>query len=307
MSEPNHFQPPDFQLSKFRFYSLGIVAANKPLATDVIDVIPVEELTMLDGEINTENVELKAQGVDASGRNYTTTVQTNVAIRAKWLKLTCSNRMTSPDVRRGASVIIYQFGDSDSEYYWTTWKDDSNLRKLETVVWGISATKNEADNASSSNMYYFEISSHTKTVTFHTSQANGEQWGYDIQINTDAGYVTIQDTAGNIIRLNSAATQLLMQNVNGTTLDIQQNNMSLTVPDTLTINAKNIKTSATNSDSTITNITTQATQLAITAGNMTTQATSYALSAETGTSTGNMSFAGDQFEVKSTNIELGGA
>ena len=41
-------------------YSLGIVAANKPLDSDTIEVVPIEETPFISGEI-TDNIE-KYQG-----------------------------------------------------------------------------------------------------------------------------------------------------------------------------------------------------------------------------------------------------
>lgn len=246
------FHPQDLQLSKFRFYSIGIVAANKALSSDVIEVTPIEELSMLDGEIDGIDLNVGSKGTNAAGESYETNVATNMAIQATWLKLSCSNRLTSPDVRRGAQVVIYQFGDSD-KYYWTTLLDDSKLRKLETVIWGISATTSEGATPAPDNMYYFEISSHSKLVTFHTSQANGEQWGYDIQINAEKGYVVIEDTAGNFFKLDSAATSLTLKNVNGSVVDITKDICTITTPAEVNITTKRYTLKADNCTTTATN------------------------------------------------------
>lgn len=291
------FHPPELQLSKFRFYSIGIVANNKALSSDVIEVTPTEELTMLDGEIDGVNVNVGSKGTNATGESYETNVATSMAIQAKWLKLSCSNRLTAPDVRRGAQVIIYQFGDSD-KYYWTTLLDDAKLRKLETVIWGISATTVEGADPSHDNMYYFEISSHRKLVTFHTSQANGEQWGYDIQINTDNGYVVIEDTAGNYFKLDSSTSSLTMKNVDGSVIDITKEICTITTPSEIniqtknyTLKAENVTTSATSTKLTTTNYDLHADQSQMT-GN------SVAIAA------GNTVISGDTLLVTSTNVDF---
>lgn len=255
MAEHN-FTPDDLQLSKFRFYSVGIVADNKALSSNVIEVVPIEEHTMVDGEINGQSTEATSDGVDASGQSYSLAVKTSNTIQATWLKLGESNRMTSPNVRRGAKVMIYQFGNAD-KYYWTTLQDDSNLRKLETVVWGISGTSDESATASHDTMYYFEVSSHTKTVTFHTSQANGEPYGYDIQINAADGNVRIQDTSNNVFILDSAARQLLLQNSDGSKVEVIKSIINLKAD---TINAEadtlNLKGGTTNISGDLLNVTT---------------------------------------------------
>ena len=204
------YRPGEPTVSKLRFYSIGIVAANKALSSNIIEVTPIEELPMIDGELDANTTSQTATGVDAGGKSYSANTTMGNSLQAEWLRLGDSNRITSPDVRRGAQVVIYQFGDAD-KYYWQTVKDDSNLRKLETVIWGISATPNEGDKASADTMYYIEFSSHTKQITLHTSQANGEQWGYDIQINPGKGFILIKDTNENYIKLDSLAESCYKQ------------------------------------------------------------------------------------------------
>lgn len=232
------FNPTEPTISKLRFYSIGTVAENKALDSNIIEVTPLEELTMLDGYLNADTTNQTASGVDSSGRNYTSKVKTGNTLQAEWLRLGDSNRQTSPDVRRGAPVVIFQFGDAD-KYYWTTMLMDSKLRKLETVVWGISATPNEGDEASHSTMYYVEFSSHTKQITLHTSQANGEQWGYDIQINPGEGFLTFTDTNGNYFKLNSLTESLTLQNATGNVFDITKAITTITSMDKVIINSPN--------------------------------------------------------------------
>jgi hypothetical protein len=140
-SNPN-FQPTEFITSKLRFYSIGIVAENKLLSSHEIEVTPVEELPMTNGELSANSVDYKGKAVDAGGKAYSASTESQVTLKASWLRFGSSNRLTSPDVRRGEVVMIYQFGDAD-KYYWVVLKDDSKLRKLETVIWAISATKDE--------------------------------------------------------------------------------------------------------------------------------------------------------------------
>lgn len=215
------YRPGEPTVSKLRFYSIGVVAANKKLSSVTIEVVPIEELPMLDGFL-TDNQKLsKAAGVDSSGRHYASKVKTSVSIQAEWLRLGDANRLTAPDVRRGESVVIYQFGDAD-KYYWNTLKNDSRLRKLETVVWGISASTSESEGLNANNAYYIEFSSHTKMITLHTSQSNGEACGYDIQINAADGYVLIKDTLSNYFKLDSRGQSLRLENAVGSFLDVSK-------------------------------------------------------------------------------------
>lgn len=222
MNNPlKQFVPDDLHVSKLRFYSIGIVAQNKPINTDMIDVTPTEELNMLDGELTAHTENISVTGVNHDGQAYSGNVNSNNVIRAKWLPINSSNRKTSPDVRRGESVIIYQFGDS-TNYFWSTLKDDSNLRKLETVIYSFSATTKEDTEQSASNTYYLEISTHKKCCTFHTSKDNGEPFAYTVQINTKDGIFIITDDVGNYYYLNSKERILEMRNIDDTSVKIDK-------------------------------------------------------------------------------------
>lgn len=210
------------QLSRLRFYSLGYVAANKLLDSKLIEAVPIEELPMIDGEIDAYGQPLAVQGKDAQGKPINAKALMANSIQAEWLPFCDSQRLTAPDVRRGESVMLYQFGDAD-KYYWTTLKNDNRLRKLETVIWGFSATTKESDGMTSQTSYFLEISTHKKLVTFHTSQANGEPFGYDVQINAAEGKIVIADTAGNELLIDSAAQHARIKNSAGSYAEVIAN------------------------------------------------------------------------------------
>lgn len=225
----------EHQMSRLRLYSLGTVAANKPLNSNMIEVTPIEDLTMVDGEISDNTQIYKAKGVDRNDADYQLELNTTSTITAEWMPIGSSNRATSPDVRRGEMVAIYRFGDTD-KYYWTTFKNDLRLRKLETVIYAFSGTTKETDGVSPNTHYFLEISTHNKTVTFHTSKGNGEPFAYDVQFNTKEGFITIQDDDGNFFTLDSTNRRIEISNRDGNHTDIDKRNYTLTVPDNTTIN-----------------------------------------------------------------------
>lgn len=231
------FSPEDLQVSKLRFYSLGVVAANKALGSAYIEVTPTEEVPMLDGELDDQKTTVTEEGQGVSGQNYSVSVSQAASIKAEWLRLNYGNRRTAPDVRRGARVIIYQFGDSN-KFYWTTLLDDYKLRKLETVIYAWTATAVEDDENGPGNSYFLEISTHKGCTTFHTSKKNGEFCQYDVQIDSKNGKVVIQDDVGNFFMLDSKAHQLRMENVDGSVFDITKQIATIT-----TVSEINMKTS----------------------------------------------------------------
>jgi hypothetical protein len=231
------------EVSKLRFYSVGIIAENKKLTSRDVEVCPIEDSPMLDGEITSSVSTYTAGAADSKGAAYQVAMSTTNTVRATWLPIGSSNRMTAPDVRRGETVILYRFADSD-QFWWSTLKDDAHLRKLETVIYGFSGTTVEGAKPSADNMYFLEISTHLKAVTFHTSKANGEPYSYDIQINTEKGFIQFQDDVGNVFCLDSTKNEISATNRDGSIVDIKGRSISLSSPDSITMNTKTLTMSA---------------------------------------------------------------
>lgn len=226
------------KLSKLQFYSLGIVAANKVLSENLIEVTPVEEFPMLDGEI-TDNVEsYKIEYKDAKNIPQKVDLKTTVSIKAKWLPINNSNRRTAPDVRRGELVVLYRFADTD-EYWWNTLKNDNRLRRLETVIYSFNNLRVENIEDTADTAYWLEVSTHKKLMHVHTSKNDGEPFAYDIQINAKEGNLVITDDAGNYVLIDSAEKTIRLQNTLGSFIDINSSNITINAPGSITIKSPN--------------------------------------------------------------------
>ncbi|MFW9601105.1 MAG: hypothetical protein ACMV1B_02165 [Prevotella sp.] len=224
-------------MSELKPYSLGIVAVNKKPSSDTIEVTPTEKVPLISGEI-TDNVnDFNTNAKDANGAAYSENLQNTVTISAKWLPAGNTNRKTAPDVRRGETVQILQFSDSD-KYYWTTLHDWSELRRLETVIYAYSANPDDKEANTNENMYYVEISSHKRLIHLHTSTANKETTEFDIQLNTGEGYLIIQDGFGNKFYLDAKGRELKYINTDGSSISINKKNISIEAPETITMKAK---------------------------------------------------------------------
>jgi len=225
------------QLSKLHCYSVGYAVENKALSSWDLEVYPVEVLGYSEGEVSADRGEDTAEGVDAFGQKYTVRVEMSHSIKARWLSFE-SNRKTPPDVRRGEKVYIYRFADVD-KYYWMSDKESEYLRRLETVVYAISATRDEATKVlTPENTYYLEMSSHTKQITLHTSKADGEPFAYTFQFNLKEGAVVLEDDDGNSFQLDSAERQLTLKNKDGSMLDVNKRDILIEAPDSVTIKTK---------------------------------------------------------------------
>lgn len=189
--------------SKFKIYSLGIVAKDKPTGTDTITVMPIEHITDTKGDINQESdYESKAKD-HKKVPNQTKSVSKNT-IDAVWIPLGGSNRISSPDVIAGETVLIFTYADTN-EFYWTTYLREPSIRRLEKVMYGFSnmssGARTEAFDRETS--YWFEVDTMNKYVKLHTSENDGEFTTYDFIINTKEGSVEIKDGVGNSVLMNS--------------------------------------------------------------------------------------------------------
>jgi len=224
-------------VTKLQIYGIGVVAANKILSSKNIEVTPIEDLPFLDGEITDNVTTLNTKGKTSSGSSYETSIDVTATINAEWLPICISNRVTAPDVRRGEKVIIYRYGETD-KYYWTTLEYDMKLRKLETVIFAFSNTQEESKDGQSDTTYFFEVSTHKKLVTFHTSKSDGEPYTYTFQLNTADGNFVFQDDIGNFISLDSKNIRIEAKNADGTWIDMDRKDIKMYAPDSIYFEAE---------------------------------------------------------------------
>lgn len=223
--------------SALKFYSLAIVANNKALSSKIIQATPIEELTMLDGEIASIPIDHETEGLDAQGNTYSTKVKTDIAVEAEWLPMRGSNRRTPPDVRRGERVILWKYADVET-LYWTSLGLDDHLRKLETAIYTFSGTADEdVDSLAPENCYSVEISTHTGQITLRTSKANDEFCVYALQINTKSGRVLLIDDIGNEFEFDSKNTLISFTNADKTTWQLDKQKIYGYAPDSITLKA----------------------------------------------------------------------
>lgn len=221
--------------SKFKIKSIAYAAQNLELGSSLLEVTPVENLGYLHGEINTDKETIEESGVDAKGNAYKVKIETSNAMIAQWLPFG-SNRITPPNIRRGERVLLWQYSEED-KYYWSTLGLDDHLRRLETVIHAVSDTKDESTKKlTPENSYYFEVDTHNKLVTLATAKSDNEPFKYTIQINAKDGKVVITDDINNYILLNSQNKQILLENTDGSKVNIINKSVTIDTKDSVTIN-----------------------------------------------------------------------
>lgn len=232
--------------SQFQIYSMGIAASNKHLDTDLAYIVPIEITPFGEGELDSLLDEYEGEGKDRNDMEYSVKVNHDRAIEAKWLRITHTNRRTSPDIRRGERVMLYRHSDS-GELFWDSMGMDDHLRRLETVVHSWSATPREDEDATDpEHSYSLEVCTHTKQVTFRTVMTpdkggggDTEPFAYTFQFNTGDGVVTLTDDVGNMFRLDSAETKITVINEDGAYTHWDKQNINMYAPNEITMKAEN--------------------------------------------------------------------
>lgn len=222
------------ELSQLHFHSWGLVANVKDLPDKEIKVVPIEyRFGVLESVLDQPEEDEEAYQTD-EGEEIVKVIH-GTSVTAKWLKFN-TNRITAPDVRRNDQVLIWRLGNTD-RYFWTD-MNVSNVKRLETVVYAWSADPNNPVKDDLSNAYFLEISTHNKSITLQTSQANGEPYGYTMQLNTADGVFQLVDTDQNIIYLNSADTIIGFKNAMETEFRLDKKNIHGYAPDSMFFKAE---------------------------------------------------------------------
>ncbi|EEC1560736.1 hypothetical protein ACQYVB_001369 [Salmonella enterica subsp. enterica serovar Chester] len=194
--------------SSVDFFSIGIVAEDKPRGTDRVKVIPIE--TNFANPTVVQSVSSTAEKVhDTGGATDNLTIKTGNTITAKWWKFN-SNRINSPDVKREDYVILLRLGQTDI-YFWID-LNFANVKRLEDAVYAWSADPENQMADDLSNAYVLNVSTIDKHVTLRTSMVNGEKAAWLFQFDNANGSWQCVDHKGNKYYINSVEDDLGFEN-----------------------------------------------------------------------------------------------
>lgn len=196
--------------SMYTLISIGSAAENKLRGTPDLRVSLTELHPMISGELTSDITSDTVEGIDSKKNQWSAQVFLSNTVLAKW-RGDGSNRISSPDIRRGERLDIWQFGKTD-QYFWSVHdpQTETSVRKRETVTHVFSNTVDEEDNKpSAENSWVQEVSTHDKVATLiKTTKSDGEQWEYLVQVDAKSGTVVIADDLDNYIQVNSGESTI---------------------------------------------------------------------------------------------------
>lgn len=233
-------------ISKFKRYCIGTVAEDLITGNKAIKIYPHEHIANVDGDIE-QTDSVSKQSKDSQNRSYNVSVNTKVTITAIWRNPN-SNRTTPPNVRRGETVEVYQYDNTD-KYYWMTISNELDLRGLEHVEY-VYVNDPAAKEINDSNSYKVIYSTLNKLVGFRTSDNNGEATTYEKMLDTKRGIdIIVLDGFGNNIILDSNEGGLNITTNTHVTLKttnaiIETETCSITATDKCDVEGKNVNLKA---------------------------------------------------------------
>lgn len=215
----------------FKRVSIGVVAENKPLGTNIVEVVPIELLPMVDGELKSGTNTDIASTEDGSGQQVEFRVNMSNSVSATW-KGDATNRFSSPDVRRGSRVELWQYANTD-KYYWSILDEPGTcVRKRETVTYVFSNTTDETVTVPTPDTHWIvEVSTHNKTITLKTNDNDGEYTFFNVQFDLKNGFYVIEERDGAKILRNAKEDQFHINTNQGGIIDLTKRKLTVDVDD----------------------------------------------------------------------------
>ena len=218
---------------------MGIVVEDRKLKSRMIKVYLKEMTPFMSGPLEdmtaSEDYSLKD---DITKGELSGSVKTTNWVTAEYFGTT-TNRSFPPDVVKGEQVLIYRYLDTDI-YFWESFGRNDDLRRGEILRFGISDDMSVIKNLSDGNTYFFEMDTRVnKRVRIHTSDSDGEDHTYDIQIDAKNSFVTIADDIGNKFILESNVPRIKLLNSDGTMIDMVEETINMYAPKDIVIKADN--------------------------------------------------------------------
>lgn len=211
------------QPTGYRPIGRGKVIEHKRYGSKDISVIPTDQQPIQAGELVADIEKTDATGVDASGKAYTSSMQTSKALTATWLGLG-DNRVTAPDVRRGDIVELYEYHDTQ-KLYWQAIGADHGKRRKEKVTHRFSMTDDEnTGDLDDSNSISVDHDGENGMTTIKVPSVKGKA-PVTLQMNSKAGTACMLVGEDNFVQIEQDGEKITTQNGSGSFVILEGNNI----------------------------------------------------------------------------------
>jgi hypothetical protein len=218
---------------------VGTVASTKQTGTHEIMVYLPGFAPQADGRVVATAKEVEKTSQNAYGEETKSKVLTSNTFPAEWRAMGDTNRVTSPDVREGSQVSIYQVS-GQNKYYWTTWGINAETMRLETVVMGFQANPAQGEDTpfNIDNFYTLTVSTHEGFMALRTTQQNNEKTTFEVKVDAMNGKIMIGGGYRNYLVFDDVARSFTYKNADESVFDINKKKITVVCEDSITFAPK---------------------------------------------------------------------
>lgn len=223
-------------MNLINYLGIGTVTATKETNTHEIMVYLPSMAPAADGRAVATVTEVEKKSNNAYGEETSSRVMSSNSFPAVWNSMGDSNRITSPDVREGSKVAIYQVSGQNT-YYWTTFGVNSETMRLETVVYGFQANPAISGDTpfNVDNFYTMTVSTHEGFFALRTTKANGEKSTFEVKVDGKSGKIMIGGGFKNYLVLDDVQRSLTYVNADGSIFNVDRKKITVKAPESITL------------------------------------------------------------------------
>lgn len=201
-------------MSGLRSWCMGIAQFDKADGSNDLMIIPIERMSMEKGLFKDIEKKYDVKAPDIHGAMKAESIQGGTALKAIWLPIGDSNRMTAPDVRKNETVEIFRYRDTEL-YYWNTVFRETGIRRLEHVIYAFGNLPDGFAPLDRDSSYIMEFDTKTKRIAITTSKSDGEAFKYMFEISPATNTLTLTDNVGNSVGLESESNSVFLKTAQG--------------------------------------------------------------------------------------------
>lgn len=225
--------------------------------TTEIEVFLPEFMPAHSGEVPVEHGSIKVKIEDILREaNYEGSVILTKVVKATYMG---RDNFTVPCIHEGELLRIYNYGGS-YEFYWMPMGRNNGNRRNERMRWFVADEKKtlkedgsgEVKELNDDNTYFIEMNTNDglKRIHIATTRSDGELFSYDILINCVEYVLSISDSDGNYMMIDTPNTIIRLQNRLLSIVELDKEVINIIAPEQINVFTKRIVTQATESRTT---------------------------------------------------------